>query len=406
MTSPPELPLRGRPLPAPSLYPWLARGFRPFFTLAAIFAVLFVPAWVGMVSGAWPAPRWLSPSLWHAHEMVYGLVSAAVAGFLLTAVPSWTSARPLSDARLAMLAALWLQGRIAMLAASALSPMLVAVLDLSFAISLLAVLTPPLLRAEQRRNRIFILALAIFLAGNALFHSDALGLWPGAGAVAARVAVDAALLLVVLVGGRIIPAFTQSALLRAGTPGTLRSHRWLDQASIVLTAAVAAADLLAPGTRVGGALKLSAALTLALRMTGWQPMWSRRDPLLWSLHAGFACAPCGLVLLALPDLRFAVSPMAGLHLLAIGCFGTLILSVMSRVSLGHTGRELRAPRALPLAYAAMLLAAIVRVTGALLPGHSRLSTLVAGALFASSFAIFLVVYLPILSAPRADGREG
>jgi len=203
-----------------------------------------------------------------------------------------------------------------------------------------------------------------------------------------------------------VPSFTHNALQRQGSERRVRSHAWLDAASIAAAAAVLAADVLARFGPAAGVSKLLAASALALRMSGWQPLSTRRDPLLWSLHAGFACAPLGLALPAATELGAPIAPAAGLHTLGIGCFGTLILSVMSRVSLGHTGRPLHAPTGLPFASCALLAASALRVTGALQPQLAAPMLLVSALLFSAAFATYLVVYVPMLVSARVDGKPG
>ena len=231
---------------AEAVHPWLERGFRPFFALAALHASLFVPAWVAMAGGWLAAPSWLAPSLWHAHEMIYGLALAAAAGFLLTAVPVWTGAPPVRGRLLAAAALVWVLGRLALLCAGLLPAALVALADLAFPATLLALLLPALLRAGELRNLGFPAVLAVLLGANVALHLDALGLAPGVGTRAARVSIDSVLLLVVLVGGRIVPSFTQNALRREGSERQVRSHSWLDAASVAAAAAVLAGDLLVP----------------------------------------------------------------------------------------------------------------------------------------------------------------
>jgi uncharacterized protein involved in response to NO len=386
--------------------PLLARGFRPFFLLAGAHAVIFVPVWSLIALGLAPAPAWSTPSLWHAHEMIYGFALAAAAGFLLTAVPVWTGVPPVEGRTLLVLAALWVAGRSAFAAASALPLALVAALDLALPTGLAVVLARPLLLPSQRRNRPFLAALALLVASCAAFHVHAAGVQPLLGARVGLVAVDLFVVLVVLVGGRIVPAFTHNALQRVGSARAVRSRPLLDRVSIGAVWALVLVDALALPAALAASLRLLAAAALLLRMAGWQPLATRRDPQLLSLHAGFAWLPIGLVLLALWQLDPSVPRAAGLHALGAGAFGTMILAVMSRVSLGHTGRPLAAPRAMIFAYLAVTVSAALRVAGALVPGWFVFSIPASAGLFALAFATFLWVYAPVLVSARADGRPG
>jgi uncharacterized protein involved in response to NO len=385
----------------------LARGFRPFFLLASAHAVLFLPVWSLIALGILPAPSWATPSLWHAHEMIYGFALAAAAGFLLTAVPVWTGGRPVEGRALLVLVALWLAGRVALAAAGALPLGVVAVVDLALPTALAFVLARPLLAPNQRHNRLFLAALALLVASSTGFHVHAAGvLQPLLGARVGLVAVDIFVVLVVLVGGRIIPAFTHNALQRAGSARRVTSLPWLDRVSIALVWALVIADGAGSPAALAATVRVLAAAALLMRMAGWQTIWTRRDPLLWSLHAGFAWLPVGLVLLAFWQIDASFPRAAGLHALGIGGFGTMILAVMSRVSLGHTGRPLTAPRPMTFAYLAVTASAGIRVAGALLPSGFALSIPLSAALFALAFATFLWVYAPILASARVDGRAG
>jgi uncharacterized protein involved in response to NO len=308
--------------------------------------------------------------------------------------------------RLLALAALWLLGRVALACATLFPPAVVGAADLAFPAALLAAIARPLGRAEQRHNWGFLGVLVLFLAANAAFHGAAAGLLPAAGSWIAAVAVDVVLLLVVLVAGRIVPAFTRNALQRRGSTRQVRSSPVLDGLSVAATAGVLAADALSPLSGAAAAAKGVAAVSLGLRMLGWQGPSTRGDPLLWSLHASFACLPVGLALLCVGELAPPVPRAAGLHVVAIGGFAGMILSVMSRVALGHSGRPLQAPEPLAFAYLAVLASAALRAAGALAPGLATPLLWSSGALFSAAFLSYLGVYAPILARPRADGREG
>jgi uncharacterized protein involved in response to NO len=384
----------------------LGRGFRPFFLLAGAHAVLFVPAWLGILAGWLPPPDWPGLTRWHAHEMLFGFVAAAVAGFLLTSVPVWTGRAPVVGARLAGLAALWLAGRAAMLLAGGLPGLLVTLLDLAFLPALAATLAPSLVGAE-RKHGVFLLVLAGLFAANLAVHLDARGVAPGLAAAGLRGAVDLAALLVAILGGRITPAFTANALRREGVEVRVVARPWLDRVAVRAVVAYAVADLVAPRTLASGALALAASLALAGRLAGWQGLRARRDPLVWSLHAGYAWLAVGFACVALGDLGVGLPWTTGVHALTAGAFGAMILAVMTRVGLGHTGRPLVAPRGATLAYALVSAGALFRTFGPLAAPALAFPLLVAsGLLWSGAFASFLAVYAPILLRPRVDGRPG
>jgi uncharacterized protein involved in response to NO len=362
--------------------PLWSRGFRPFFLLAALHAMLFVPLWVAMLRGLVPLPTGLDPVAWHGHEMLFGFAGAAIAGFLLTAVPVWTGTRPVTGTRLARLAGLWLLGRLAFLNGHALPPWALAAADLPFFVALAGALATPLLAPTQRRNAGFVAALMALAVANGLFHLHALGVVLVAPRSALRCGIAVVAVLLIVVGGRITPAFTRTALTRAGTPASILPSPRLDRVAVG-AAAVAAAAALSPAlSMLHAAASLAAGTAVLVRLAGWRTGRTRRDPLLWSLHAGQAWVGVGLLLSGLSDLWLAVPPTVAGHALTAGAMGAMILAVMTRVSLGHTGRPLVVLPGTSLAYAGVHLGAVVRVAGPLFaPGHAATAWLVAGVLW-------------------------
>ena len=382
------------------------RGFRPFFLLAAAYAVVFVPIWICVLFGWVAAPQWLWLSAWHAHEMLFGFCAAAIAGFLLTSVPVWTGTTALAGGRLAALAALWLAGRGAMLAAGR-APALTAAVDLAFLPALALAIGPPIYRAGVRRNFGFPLAILGFAAANAGMHAEALGLASGAAAVGLRAGVDLVALLVVVVGGRVVPSFTTNALRRAGSAELASSPAWAERASVPAVLLFLSIDLALPASIWSGSVAMLAAIVLAARMSGWRSLHALRDPLLWSLHLGHAWVVVGFACIAASDLAAAWPRSVAIHALTAGAFGSMILAIMTRVALGHTGRPLVAPRSAVVAYGLVTLAALLRTAGvAAFPADTLPVIALGGVLWAGAFAVFLVGYGPLLIAPRVDGRPG
>ncbi|HTO52844.1 MAG TPA: NnrS family protein [Myxococcota bacterium] len=384
------------------------RGFRPFFLLAGAQASVSVLAWLGVFAGLFPAPGWLAPSLWHAHEMLFGFVAAAAAGFLLTAAPTWTASAPVSGAPLAALATLWLAGRIAMALAGVLPLPVVAAADLAFLPALAFAVARPILATRQVRNAGFPLVLAALALLDLGAQLDACGLAPGLAPACIHGGVDLALVLIVLVGGRITPSFTANALRRAGIAAQVRTRPWLDRLAVAAVIAAAATELFAPRTRISGSVSLLAAAAVAARMSGWQSRLTRGDPLLWSLHLGGAWVALGFAAVALADLTGLVPWAVGLHAQTTGAIGTMVLAVMTRVSLGHTGRPLVAPPSALAAYLLVSAGALARTAGAVFapPGEYLGVIALAGLLFAAAYGAFLVGYAPMLVSARSDGREG
>ncbi|MEP7246036.1 MAG: NnrS family protein, partial [Gammaproteobacteria bacterium] len=390
----------------PSRFALFAYGFRPFFWGAGAFAFVAGIAWMVIyATGSSPLPA-QPPQLWHAHEMVYGFVVAAIAGFLLTAVPGWTGARGFAGAPLVALSAVWLAGRTAFAASTVLPITLVAVCDLAFLPALAVLIGPPLLRARNRNTPLLLVLAAIWLSDAAflyaLLHSDVF-----AARAILVVAVDIILLLMTVIGGRVVPAFTASALRARGEPVNLRSNPWVDRLVISVMVLVVLTDTIVPGQHIAGALAALAAVVQAWRFTGWGTLRTLRDPLVWSLHLAYAWLPLGLALKAVHLLTNADWSAYWLHALTIGVAASMILAVMTRAALGHTGRPLVPAKAIAVAYALLSCAALARVFGpALLPAHYLGTVLAAGSLWAFAFLLFLIVYTPILMRPRVDSRPG
>lgn len=390
----------------------LGYGFRPFFLGAAVWALLALPVWLAAYAGlGWPAAaeaRGFGALDWHRHAMLFGFVPAAIAGFLLTAVPNWVGRAGYAGAPLGFLAALWLAGRILLLPGMPVPHALAALVDAAFLPALGAMLAPSLIRARLWRNMPFLLFLALLACANAAIHLDALALAPaGAAGPAYRLAFGVVSLMVAVIGGRIVPAFTLNGLRRLGRPVELQPAPRLNQAAIAALVAAVAADVIAPEHIGAGLLAALAALLHAARLSRWHGLKTLPNPLLWVLHLGYAWLVAAFALRALHVLGGIGAAAVATHALAVGCFATMILGVMSRATLGHTGRALAAPRATAAAYMLVTLAAILRVGGVLLlPQFALEATLAAGLAWSAAFLLFLWDFAPILLRPRADGRPG
>ena len=382
-------------------------GFRPFFLLAGLWAI------VPMLTLLWSrgANNWPIDTIplfrWHAHEMIFGFVSAAIAGFLLTAVPTWTGQPALSGLRLAALVVVWLGARIAMSPLMDLPAALAMPLGVAFFPALACALAVPLFRARKIANTAFLVFLSLLFVADLLFNARLHGIVGPLPFDSLRMALNIVLLMVVIIGGRIIPAFTQAALRRLGRPVETTAPSWLNVAAISVVALLVAADLFAQDTILSGLLAALAALLLLARLAHWQGHRTVDVPLLWVLHLGYAWVVVALALKALWLLTGSDWAVNWMHALNSGALGTMILAVMTRVALGHTGRELEVSKAIGIAYLLVSIAAAMRVWGPVaLPGHFWAMIDIAAGLWTISFAIFLVVYCPVLLRPRADGKPG
>lgn len=381
-------------------------GFRPFFLAAGLAALLLVPWWAAALSSGVPlGTNWPAP-LWHGHELLFGFIVAAVAGFLLTAVPSWTGARGFAGWPLVVLGGLWLSGRVAVSASAVLPLSVVAALDLSFLPVLAGFVLLPLLRARNRNSPLLAVLLGLWLTDVAFYRALAHG-----DSVFARqallVGIDIVLLLVTVIGGRIIPAFTSSALKQQGIGISLRAWRGMTPLAIGIMLAAIIFDVLRPESVAAGAVALAAGVIQAVRLAQWRTLRTLRMPIVWVLHVAYLWLPVGLTLKGLA-LTFRLGFAAHyLHALTIGAAALMIMAVMSRASLGHTGRPLVVSRATAYAYGSLAAAAVVRVFGpALLPLAYVKTVVLAAVLWTVAFGIFLWVYAPMLITPRVDGKPG
>ncbi len=383
------------------------RAFRPFFLGGALQTALVVPWWAAVWLGASHVPAWSTPMAWHGHEMLFGFVAAAIAGFILTASPVWSGGPALAGAPLAATFALWVAGRVAFAAAGWLPLWLVAIVDVAFLPVVALAVARTLRGSGQLRNYALVGVLLVLAAANAAMHAEALGLVAGVTTRALRFAVDFVIVLILVIGGRITPAFTRNAFARQGTPRPIHSRPWLDRSAVAAAIAMAIADLTvgrAPLTGVAAGVAGAAALG---RLAGWQPLATRSEPLLWSLHLGAAWVAAGLLIVAVGDLGAGVPASAGLHALTAGAMGSMIIAVTTRVAIGHTGRPLALPRHVVWCYALVSSAAALRVAAPFLQADpQRIALMASAAAWSAAFALFSVRYWPILTRPRPDQQPG
>ena len=392
-----ENPAAGKP--APRGWPLLRLGFRPFYLDAALLGMVAVPLWVAWLLGAVSLPLTVAPVLWHAHEMLFGFAVAVIVGFLLTAGKAWTGLGTPRGAPLAALALLWLAARLA----AVLAPYTVyAVLDLLLLPLVAAILVELLLRARSRRNLPLGLILVLLAQAKLAFHGAVLGVLDIPPVRALHAGLALVVMIECVIAGRVIPAFTMSAL-----PGLkLQVPRRLEAATLASTAVALALWVLAPSGPVTAVAFTAAAALHGLRLWSWRPLRSRVRPILWVLHLAYAWLPIGFVLLALAQVG-ALGVSAGVHALAVGATGGLIIGMITRTARGHTGRPLRASRLEVAAYGLVTGAAVLRVAiPLLLPQQQMLWWVVAAMAWSAAFCLYLIVFTPWLLTTRLDGKDG
>jgi uncharacterized protein involved in response to NO len=382
----------------------IARGFRPFYLLAAIFAILAVLVWLLAFAGVLHTEGYLRGIFWHSHEMVFGFGMAVMTGFLLTAVRNWTGLPTLTGPPLAGLAVLWIAGRVMVISGP---PLLAAAIDVLFVPLLAVAIARPVLKSRNRRNyKIVVLLLLIGLA-NVVYHLASLGPLPAWLAYTSVIAaMDLMTLTYAIVAGRVIPAFTGNAVPDA-EPGSFAWLEFLAFASLLLIIVLRLVSDWAPVPVILSAtLLIVAAVAHTFRLALWQPQKTASNTLLWMLPVAYSWLPVAFFLRALAQYSI-VGQAAWVHALTMGAISSLMLAMMMRSSLGHTGRPLIASGVDMGAYLLLQFAAILRVAAGLFPDSLYAAVVaVSGGLWVLAFGSFLIRYTPMLLGPRADGRSG
>ncbi len=380
-------------------------GFRPFFLAAALWSAIALALGIGMLSGALHLPSRFDPLSWHIHEMLFGFVMAGVAGFLLTAIPNWTGRAPIAGVRLALLVAAWALGRAACLVSAWLPAWAAPVADLLFPLALALVVARELIAAGNRRNYPLLLPLAVLGAANLLMHLEALGaaVPPGLGL---RLGIATVLVLISVIGGRIIPAFTRNWLTARGATSLPAPVGPIDRLALgTLHASLLVWSLRPDAPWVGVLLLLGAAANLA-RLVRWRGAATLTEPLLSVLHLGYLWLVAGVALLGLSLLSPAIPFAAAVHALTVGAFGTMLLAVMTRATLGHTGRGLHADGVTLAIYGLVTAAGVLRVVAAWPSAMAFHGLLVAALCWIAAFGLFVGRYGPMLLTRSAIVRAG
>jgi uncharacterized protein involved in response to NO len=346
-------------------------------------------------------PSRFDPLAWHIHEMLFGFVMAAVAGFLLTAIPNWTGRPPVSGSPLAWLAGLWLLGRISCLVSEFVLPSLAVAADLSFPVVLVGVVTHQIMAGRNWRNLPIVAPVSIFAIADLLMHLEADGFAVPSG-FGWRLGLSAAIVLISVVAGRIVPTFTRNWLVKRHDPNLPPPHGWIDRAALCTLHAGLLGWAFFPVVRVFGVLLLLGAVLNLWRLLRWRGSATVAEPLLLILHIGYAWVVLGAALLALAMLDADLPQSAAIHALTAGAIGTMTLAVMTRATRGHTGRVLSADTATVAIYLLVNSAALVRVVAGF-GGTWTMPFLAASAiLWIGAFMLFVIAYGPMALLPRRE----
>ena len=379
--------------------PILQNSFRSFFIVAGIWATLAVPFWILNYFGLLIVADNFDILLWHQHEMLYGFIAAAITGFILTAIPNWTGRLPIKNKPLGFLVFLWIIGRIGFLTIPIIGAKVVALLDLPFLIILVLVILREIVSGKNWRNLPVIILISLFTLGNILVHLQLLDVIESA-ELGIRLSIFVLSILLALIGGRIVPSFTRNWLSQNQVNRFPSGAGIFDKVCLVSLVVFVIAQIITPYHQLTSLLALLAGLLHGIRLIRWKVWLTLSEPLIWILHVGYMWLSVALVLIGLAGLTDFVPYTSSYHALTIGAFSTMILGVMTRVSLGHTGRTLKATFGTTTIYVFITIASVLRVSESFLNDSRNLILSFSGIFWTLSFALFVFIYFPILTQPR------
>jgi uncharacterized protein involved in response to NO len=376
-------------------------GFRPFFLGAASWAILAMALWMAAITLGLPAGGAYGAIEWHAHEMLFGFAPAVLAGFLLTAVPNWTGRLPVSGIPLVVLVSIWLAGRVAMLATGAIGVLPAAAIDASFLLSLLVICAREVIAGHKWKDLKVIAGLAALSTANVFFHYSVIsGDITGS---PTRLAVSAYTMLVIIVGGRILPSFTRNWLNRFGRTDFPVPYDAFDVTAIFGALGTFVLWVFWPDSKMTAIAAFVAATLHGVRLMRWRGWTTHSEKLLLVLHAAYLFVPLGFIGIA-AGATGLIDQISVLHLLTIGSIACMMLAVMTRVSRGHTGRLLTSSTNTNVAYIAIIAAAIVRPLANVFPAAYQVLVPAAGVLWIVAFGLFMLEYAPMLARAKRSSR--
>lgn len=387
-----------------AIIPIFRLAFRPFFLLPALFSILAVMVWVSVLHGEFNWPGLLPASIWHGHEMIFGFAAAVAVGFLLSAAQTWTGIRSINGWKLGVLISFWLIARIAFTSTYTSVLMIATVSETLWWLVAIGYLAYMVVKSNNRRNLIFIPLLSMIMG---LDIATLLSAFVGNYSLSSHLAYSAVFMItsvVTIVGGRVIPFFTSRALNLPAIQGKFFLERLITASmmatfiSFLISYFFSITNFLAVLLVITGCLQL-------LRMVNWQTVKTIKTPLLWSLHLAYFNMGIGFITLGLSYFITSISFSSAIHIITIGTIGTMIIAMMSRVSLGHTGRSLQINTWVSFSFLLLLTATLFRV---LLPvfGWFTEGYILAACCWVTGFSIYIIYYSPMLLTARPDGRSG
>lgn len=389
------------------IVPLFRLGFRPFFLFAGLFSILAIGLWVGSLSGIFQFSPYGNALWWHGHEMIFGFAFAVIIGFLLTAIQNWTGVPGLKSWPLFALFSSWLAARLLILLTATPSYWILA-LDISTPILAGYFLWRSVAQAKQWRNLFFVPVMLIFALSNALMHISLIEEIPNLATQSVVTMVMLVTVIMCVMGGRVIPFFTSRGT-NTEKAVPIIALEWLSLVPLWLYIVLSIVDtFFSIPSLILASLLLIAGFSNLVRFIRWKPWVTFNVPLVWSLHGAFVFIPVGLIVFGISLLDASiVQPLTAIHFLTAGAMGSLILAMMARVSLGHSGRPLEIRPIMVWAFIIILVSGVIRtILPIITPELSLLSYQISGALWMVSYGIFTWVYLPILIKARVDGRPG
>ena len=374
-------------------------SFRPFFIAAGIWATLAVPFWLLNYFGIMIVIDNFNILLWHQHEILYGFVAAAIAGFILTAIPNWTGRLPIKNKPLAILVFLWILGRVGFLTTAIFGTITTSLMDLPFLIVLVLVIMREIVSGKNWRNLPVIILISFFTLGNILVHLQIHEIIDSA-ELGIRLSTFVLSILLALIGGRIVPSFTRNWLAQNKANKFPRPFGNFDKISLISLVVFVFAQVIIPHHQATSLLALLAGMLHGIRLIRWKVWMTLAEPLIWILHVGYMWLCVALVLIGLSGLTDFVPYTSSYHALTVGAFSTMILAVMTRASLGHTGRTIKATLGTTTIFIFITIAAILRVYEPFINESGTLILSLSGIFWTLSFALFIFIYFPILTQPR------
>jgi uncharacterized protein involved in response to NO len=372
-------------------------GFRPLFLGAALFAGVAVPAWILLLTGVGDSDFFSAARQWHVHEMVFGFLPAVITGFLFTAIPNWTGRTPIRGRELMLVCAVWLAGRLVM-AIPFLTPLLSACVDAAFLITVAGLIWREIAAGKSWPHAPIGGLISLYAGANILFH--VLALSGAATEFPERMALALDMVLLALIGGRVIPNFTRAFLVEQGMPEQPAPFSRFDGLSVALVGTAAVAWTVQPQAMVTGGLLVAAGLTSLGRLLRWYGWVTWREPLVLTLHLGYGWLALSLLVLGCAILGWGLPATDAVHAFTSGAVGVMTLAIMTRASLGHTGRPKHAGPLTVCIYILVNVGAILRVFGPSFDLPTNLVLGLAAMSWSGAYLLFALFYGPFLLRPN------